>query len=98
MLVHTHVKSISGAGRHQGDILNNPIYEFSNERILSTFRMHRSSFLQLVNVEYRALNIKYNGEFDSRVHTSIINTFVPWHDPHWPTPWWRKCYAKQRTT
>lgn len=85
MLVHhTHVKSISDAGRHQGDILNNLIYEFSNERFLSTFRIHRSSFLQLVNVEYRALNIKYNGEFDSRVH--IINTFVPWHDPHWPTP------------
>ena len=66
VLVHTHAiihsnryLSRSDAGRHQGDILDNLIYEFSNERFLNTFRMHRSSFWQLVNVLEEAGGVGY---------------------------------------
>lgn len=58
VLFHTHsvihfnryLSRSNDAGRHQGNILDNLIHEFSDERFLNTFRMHRSSFWQLVQV------------------------------------------------
>jgi len=44
----------SSAGRHDDDILDNIIYEFSDNRFLAMFQMHRPSFWHLVDVLHEA--------------------------------------------
>ena len=54
--IHTIIESQryfsrGSAGRHEGlDIINNIIYEFSDDKFLAMVRMSRSSFWQLVNI------------------------------------------------
>ena len=71
--IHTVIEtnryfSRSGAGRHEGlDIIDNIIYEFSNDRFLAMFRMSRSSFWQLVHILEDAGGAGY---WDARIRGS----------------------------
>ena len=56
---HRYLSRGDCSGRHDCNILDNIIYQFSEERFIAMFGMHRASFWQLVNVLKNAGEVGY---------------------------------------